>query len=411
MMNKFYSFILLLVLTIPVWGCSVFSGDKDPLLRRKAMDHFGRGEILEKQGNYSLAIEEFLKSEELSPRPGVYYHLGHCYWKLQEPGRAVEFYQKAIDLSPDYKQAKIELALAEKEMNKTRPIANPRDSDEEDHSPVAFQETLPQNAITTDTSLLTKGKPDKKPLPLFFFRIGDTKKQDEIDTASLPSMNEVNKVLFPDSYKTESSGEKDDNSLKQYIDRKKKSQDSYSFHMDKARVYRDSKLYSTAALEYTDALKDNPQSLEALSALADMYSLMGKEEKGEEIFSQYQEHFQKDSRYFLKWGNILLQLNRLEKAKEKFLKAVELTPSYASPLNNLGIIELRMENYVKAAEYFHDVLTIDPNFASAHLNLGIVYGDHLNNPRKAREHYEKYLQLGGDRSEEVRKWLKALPPD
>jgi len=410
-MNRFYSFILFLILIIPGLGCSVFSGDQAPLLRRKAMDHFGRGEILEKQGNYSLAIEEFLKSEELSPRPGVYYHLGHCYWKLKDPGRAMGFYQKAIDLSPDYKQAKIEFALAEKEVNKARLIDRPQYSDDEDQSSVAFQKTLPENAVTTSVSIPPEGKTDQKPLPLFFFRIGETKKNDEVDTASLPSMNEVNKVLFPDSYKTEGAREKDDNSLQQYIDRKKKSQDSYSFHMDKARVYRDSKLYSTAALEYTDALKDNPQSLEALSALADMHTLMGKEEKGEEIFSQYQEHFKEDSRYFLKWGNILLHLNRIEKAKEKFLKSAELAPDYASPLNNLGIIELRMENYVKAAEYFHDVLTIDPNFASAHLNLGIVYGDHLNNPRKAREHYEKYLQLGGDRSEEVRKWLKALPPD
>ena len=262
LMMRRYSFILSFLFLFPVFGCSLFFGDTTLLIRRKAMDHFGQGEILEKQGNYSLAIEEFLKSEKLSSRPAVYYHLGHCYLKLQNPERAIDFFQRAISLSPDYKQAKIELALAEKEFKKSRSITSLNDTGDKVLPSATSLETLPYNEDTSDTSLLKKGKTGRQPLPLFFFRIGENKKDGAIDTASLPTMNEVNKLLFPDSYKEEKSREKESAALQQYIDRKKKSQDSFSFHIDKARVYRESKLYDTAALEYTDALRDNPQVLQ-----------------------------------------------------------------------------------------------------------------------------------------------------
>ncbi len=390
------------LLIFPIVRCSSSKWEVPEELRREAIDHLGYGEFLEEKGEYLLAINEFLKAAELSPRPAVYYHLGHCYLSLNEPERAIEYLQKALQLAPDYGLAKIELARAKLHRQRIASAQVP-----------AAKAAPPPPAVTpvkaaSHSSSGNETRTKERPAPIFPFPTRKEKKPVLHKGVSLPPRDEIKKVLFPRLYGESRAAVEEENQLKRYIDRKKKSLDSFAFHLDKARHYRKHKLYNTAILEYSDALKANPTSLAALCEMADLYRLTGRKERAEEIFRRAQQNFADSARFFLKWGNLYLNLGLLKDAVARYNQALTLSPDYVAALNNLGVVELRQKHYGRAADYFQSALEKNPRFAAAHLNLGIIYQDYVNQPKKARQHYEAYLKLGGKRASEVRKWLKDL---
>jgi tetratricopeptide (TPR) repeat protein len=397
------SFFLILFL---LQGCFIFNRQSEENLRRKAVDHLAKGEKYEKEGRYLSALDEFHKADSLSPRPAIYYHLGHCYLELGDPEQAIGYFRKALAMSPDYRQASLELALAEKRLQETFPgktVISPVEKKDKGEIPpkIKEEETSPT---------LKKSTEGTGAVPLLLLPFGNKKKEENLEAEVLPSMDEVNRVLFPRIYDSNPRDGEEEEQLKRYIDRKKKSSDSYSFHMDKAHMYMEYKLYNTAVLEYKDALRADPQSFDAISELTDLYILLGREERVDDLLSSAQINFSRNERFYLKWGNILLKQGKLRDAAKKYQQALVISPNYTAALNNLGIIELQRKNYEEAAQFFESVLEIDPNFASAHLNLGIVYSDHLKKPLEARNHFEAYLKLKGGRSDEVQKWLVELVP-
>lgn len=394
-------------------GCSPFSQRDAGDTRRAAIDHFGQGRLMEENGQYQLAISEYLKAEEISPRPAVYYHIGHCYLQLEQPQRAVEYFKTALKMAPDYRQAEIELAIARKQISPGKTVtevipAKPPEKKKRQEEITSEILKLPEEKKTPETT-------EKRSEPLRFLsiptdRIGTQSETEKTSPEDLPEIENVKKVIFPALYgeQTEEFTKRQKQESQRYIELKRDSLDDFSFHIQKAEYYRNNNLIREAILEYRDALKVNPRSLEAVTGLGEVYLLSGREERAVSLFEKAASTFPNSSRFFLKWGNLYLNLDRLEQAEEKFRKALSLEPNYASALNNLGIIEMKKGNYQNAAGYFEKILKTYPAFEAAHLNLGIIYSDFLDQPEKASEHYRRYLELGGKRSAEVRQWLDDL---
>ncbi len=66
------------------------------------------------KGDYTAAAEKYeaiLKNEGIAPE--VYYNLGNTYYKLNETGRSILNYERALRLSPGFKDAKINLTMAQ----------------------------------------------------------------------------------------------------------------------------------------------------------------------------------------------------------------------------------------------------------------------------------------------------------
>ncbi|HRR31526.1 MAG TPA: tetratricopeptide repeat protein [Candidatus Sumerlaeia bacterium] len=434
--------LLWLLWCILTSGCSFLNPKTPEETRREAIDHFGKGLKLEEEGKYLLAVEEFLQAEEISPRAAIYFHLGTCFLHLNEPDRATAYLERAVEMAPDYKEAKVELErarLGSRKMDRMiaakserstptppppleiqtptpTPIAEPtRQAPTPEPSPAEPVPAVakPSAPAPAEQKIEPSAQPKTDeliPLP----PIDTAKSKDEKKPASkpLPSMAEVQKSLFPNLYdgKSDDDVREDKAKTERYIERKKKSASNYDFHMDKARQYQDAKLYNTAILEYVDALKADPDSLDAISELAEMYRLTRRQERANRVFANAKINFPQNPKFFLKWGNLFLSMERLNEAEEKFREALYYSPNYPSAMNNLGIIEMRRKNYEQAVGYFESVLSQDSGFTSAHLNLGIIYSDHLKNRAKAIEHFEAYIKAGGERSDEVKKWLKALKP-
>ena len=77
---------------------------------------------------------------------------------------------------------------------------------------------------------------------------------------------------------------------------------------------------------------------------------------------------------------------------------------------NLGCIYKAAKQYEKAEQEFLKAESINPNDSNVHYNLGILYDDNLKDPKKARKHYELFLDLApnDEDAQSVKQWLKEL---
>ncbi|HEX3878453.1 MAG TPA: tetratricopeptide repeat protein [Bryobacteraceae bacterium] len=82
----------------------------------------------------------------------------------------------------------------------------------------------------------------------------------------------------------------------------------------------------------------------------------------------------------------------VEAAVEAYRKALELNPSAAGALVNLGTICYRQRKLADAENYYRDAVKADPDYPLAQFNLGNLY-DEQNRVGEAFAHYRRALQL------------------
>lgn len=77
---------------------------------------------------------------------------------------------------------------------------------------------------------------------------------------------------------------------------------------------------------------------------------------------------------------------------------------------NLGSVYKAARQYDRAEAQFLKALEMKDDDAALHYNLGILYDDNLGNDKKARLHYERFLELAPNDPDapNVVKWLKEL---
>ncbi len=91
-------------------------------------------------------------------------------------------------------------------------------------------------------------------------------------------------------------------------------------------------------------------------------------------------------------GLAYLEENKLEQAREEFMKIIELDDSEVMGYANLGIVFLRMGEYGKAEEWLKKAIKIAPEDPDVRLILAKVY-EMSNRPQEAVETLETNLEL------------------
>lgn len=77
---------------------------------------------------------------------------------------------------------------------------------------------------------------------------------------------------------------------------------------------------------------------------------------------------------------------------DAYQKAVELDPTSAGALVNLGTIQFNARNWKEAERYYLEALQADPQYALAHFDLANLY-DERGERAKALEHYQAALNI------------------
>ena len=82
----------------------------------------------------------------------------------------------------------------------------------------------------------------------------------------------------------------------------------------------------------------------------------------------------------------------LAEVVEAYQKAVELDPTSAGALVNLGTIQFNARNWKDAERYYLEALKADPQYALAHFDLANLY-DERGNRVQALEHYQAAIEI------------------
>ena len=72
-------------------------------------------------------------------------------------------------------------------------------------------------------------------------------------------------------------------------------------------------------------------------------------------------------------GERLLDIGRVEEARQKFWECLRLQPDSAPAHNKLGVCYARLQQWEKAREQFLTALSIDAAYAPAHSNMGNLH--------------------------------------
>ncbi len=87
--------------------------------------------------------------------------------------------------------------------------------------------------------------------------------------------------------------------------------------------------------------------------------------------------------------------------------ALQIDPANAAAFNQLGMLKRRQGYFPEAEAAYMKAVTAQPEYALAHYNLGVLNELYLQQLDTALQHFELYLELGGD-DEQVEKWVVDL---
>jgi tetratricopeptide (TPR) repeat protein len=104
---------------------------------------------------------------------------------------------------------------------------------------------------------------------------------------------------------------------------------------------------------------------------------------------------------------VQFQLNQADDAQKTLEKLLAIYPSAVEALNLSGAIARSQGQFRQAERQYLAAIAVNADQANAHKNLAFLYDLYLDNPAKAREHYERYQALTND--EQAKAWLGLLP--
>lgn len=106
-------------------------------------------------------------------------------------------------------------------------------------------------------------------------------------------------------------------------------------------------------------------------------------------------------------GNLMYRRGRLEDAENFYVRALQVDPEQPEAFYNLGFLLYDRGDAAAAVLNFRRAVRSDPSFADAHFNLAMALSD-LGSHDEARRHWETYLKLDPDSpwSEIARRHLK-----
>ncbi|MCA2811461.1 MAG: tetratricopeptide repeat protein [Microcystis sp. M090S1] len=263
-------------------------------LAPRAAWYGNRGLVYHNQQKYDLALDDFNKAIELNPNYALaYYNRGNLYYNQQKYELALADYSKAIEINPNfalaynnrggiyYNQQKYELALA------------------------------------------------------------DFNKAIEIN----PNLAEA--------------------------------------YLNRGGIYYNQQKYELALADFNKAIEINPNLAEAYNNRGLLYYNQQKYELALADFNKAIELDSKLAMAYLNRGGIYYNQQKYELALADWNKAIELDSKLAMAYNNRGYLYRHQQKYELALADFNKAIDINPNYALAYNNRGLLYAE-LKQTEKAK---------------------------
>jgi tetratricopeptide (TPR) repeat protein len=107
-------------------------------------------------------------------------------------------------------------------------------------------------------------------------------------------------------------------------------------------------------------------------------------------------------------GLLYERAGRLKEAQEALQESLKRGLPNAAGYTQLGVVERKLGRFKEAEAAYLDALKIDPSYATAHLNLGVLCDLYLQQPERALQSFERYMELSGNSDKRVATWIAEL---
>jgi tetratricopeptide (TPR) repeat protein len=379
-------------------SCSWFdnTAKEEYYLREKSLSLIDEGDRFRDSGRTRLALDRYNRAALIYSSPRAFYEMGRVFETEERDDHAATAYQEALNLAPDFKEARIAMLA----LGYLPEGYEPTESDQLlVESWKKARQVRPQVKDTAEPGVEEKPMTEAERDALLV----------EISEAAaarrMPTEAEVVNVLFSPRSEHIELPEADSPIFPQDVDI---ILGTYPYHYRKAQQLKRREQYDKAATEYERAMRADPAQMDARLDLGDMLMKIERYSQARFHYEQCLEQFSESPRPYLKLGNYFLTLDRREEARQFYRKSLEKNPDYVESYNNLAVMAMQQGSYDEAGEILQSILEIDPDYANAHLNLGIIASDIEKNREKAIKHFGHYIELDGARSPAVRRWISDL---
>ena len=138
-------------------------------------------------------------------------------------------------------------------------------------------------------------------------------------------------------------------------------------------LYKELKDFDSSIQSYQNAIDIKPDYAEAFNNLGILYKELGQLDKAVQnhkiainINSKYDEAHNN-------LGILFMELGQLESAIESYKSAIKANKNFIEAINNLGLVLMNLGQIEEAIKYYQKALKINPSFALTYNNLGVAY--------------------------------------
>jgi tetratricopeptide (TPR) repeat protein len=362
--------------------------------REHAFRLIDEADRLEDGGSRLLALERLQRATWIYESPRALFEMGRLFEAYEDDPKAATAYQQALRLAPDFQEARLAmLALGftpEGYMPTQNDLALARTW------AAGHAATLDAVEATTAGRTLSEALREQQRQAL----------REEAAARRMPTLAEVRAVLF--APRTEPAAPTASAPAAAQAADRDVVLGTYDYHFARAERLGRQEAYERAAEEYENAIVADPQRIEARLALGDMMLRIERYPRALFYYQRALEDFPQSPEPLFKMGNYYLAIQQNERASEFFRRALAIDPGMVKAANNLAYMAMKDRDYAAAAALLDDIIQMDPLYANAYLNRGIIALEVEQDPAAALENYRKYVDLEGERSEEVRRWIADL---
>lgn len=190
---------------------------------------------------------------------------------------------------------------------------------------------------------------------------------------------------------------------------KTKEEREHDKHLARAEKHRARNEAFSAEMEYTSALKIDPESIKANFGIGTLYMEMGQKDKAKSVFqklSQIEAIFEEDNKHiFNEFGIELRKAKMIEEALSNYLKAFEISPHDENLCFNIARVYYDSKDLEYADLWIQRSIVINPSFREAKLFAALINRDMIESAagEEAGE--------GDDEAESAKIDLPRIHPD
>lgn len=307
----------------------------------------------------------------------VYYIAGTASMALKDFARALEFFEKALELNPEHSQLYNNLGTC---------YVSTGDLDKAYQTFLKASEYNPDNSITyfnIASILQMQGRHDEA--CVFFKKAYVLDPQDNYLTAL--ALSEVKSNRLRDAithYKTLAAHHPE----------------KPNFQYNLACCYDAVGEYASAIAILAHLVLLNPKSVSMSRKLANIYIKVGKLLNAKELYEKIIRQGNVSHEIYYEFAHICVKTNDGDKAEKILKKVIELNPEFAPAHKDLGVLYLSKRLFDYAEDEFQLALKADPNdFGSLFEYANFLHA--TTDFKKADEYYEKALEIYSDNYEAV----------